>query len=201
MALRRRRVITRRPRRKTVWARFSNFTATLAGGSTSVLSPLAETETELGGNDLFGATLIRVRGELTATLTAAATADTFADFAYGLIVMPSEVGYSSTRSILVEGRWDDWMAYGGGMLYTNVAGTGAIPAVSGARWPIDVRSRRKLDEIGTLVSLVFSNRTAGATVRFGGNLSFLLALPSGVAHLAASAPGPQACGRKWPPVS
>lgn len=150
-------------------------------GSASVVTLLADFET-LYQAQLFGATVMRIRGELfvAAGEEPATDVDDFMAAAWGIQVAPSSRTAAATPlDVDAQTAYEDWMGYGATHLLTTGDATkqasGAFDGAGWARIPIDVRSRRKLDELGMTLQLHFDS--APETTFWCHHLSILLALP------------------------
>jgi len=174
-----------RPRRKLVWARASNEGAELAAGgaagSPSAVTLLADFET-LYQAQLFGATIMRVRGEIMVVAGEEPAVDVgdHTACAWGLHVIPSNLPAtpSSPLDVDAQGAYSDWFGYGATHLFVSgdvsFSDTGAFNGAGFARIPVDIRARRKLDELGMTLQFVFDS--APESTFWNYHLSVLLAL-------------------------
>ncbi len=152
-----------------VWARTKVEGATDGTVDDGVFADvLANFKAELG-SDLVGATVIRMRGDV--MLWTAATTATDQTSA----VLGARVFTESNLPIVNEqgpatDRYADWM------LWQPFALSGVVPEARIRRHVIDVKSMRRIDEIGQ--GLLFGWQTEGAFAISGtGYLSTLLKLP------------------------
>lgn len=179
-------------RRKLIWARMPRATTTLTringstGGGIETADLLADFRTLMGVTaGPVGLTVMRIR--LFIEWRADQTNDSISIQAnglyYGIKVMDLlDASTQETTEVPARGPMlsphDDWMAWG--QVNTKSALNIGAPSYQYAGWSeIDVRSMRKIDELGqTLVLQVQSTLpTAGATPSVLSTTSVLLALP------------------------
>lgn len=179
MRSRRRGYRTARPRRKRIWARSFNSGTTIAAAvSPAFAAPgafnlLSTFETNYGAN-LVGVTVARIRGHYAIL---GANTDTVAIRA-GIRVGSSE-DFSSPRvaddlfdPATDGGAFDDWMSF-------EVMGSTPGYVSTDAQYrAVDVRSMRKVDELGQQLGLMVSGRASAAEdFVFAYDLSLLVLLP------------------------
>ena len=162
----RRRVLAR-PQRKRVWARqlgsFTGVTQALAQD----LSLTGQFETDYGA-DLVGATVARTHVSLSAVTTAGTSA--VAGLAVGILMRPAPIA-TAVAPLDPEFRHADWS-------YVRVfwGDPGAAGTAEQLVADIDLKSMRKMDEIGMTYELVVQSATSGSTwdVQFHANTLLLL---------------------------
>jgi len=158
-------------RRKLVWGRLVNLSPLeVAAGAATATNLLTALETDLGAQ-VFGATVMRIRGELMIYAdNADAGANLVIQAGYGITVSDA----AGTPNIFTD-EHQDWMGYQTTALVQS--STNSYREAAYHRLPIDIRSRRKLDEVGQQLTLVQANSSlSGASVFFIRNLSVLLML-------------------------
>jgi hypothetical protein len=139
---------------------------------------LADYET-ISGADASGSTIMAVRGRVWATRESQMATPTAVQ--WGLLIAPAQITTTSDYDPGGPGRYLDWMAR---EYYWLQAGTPAatsqlVPAGNVQSYDaVNVRSRRKLKEIGETLTLVTA-RPASGTTNIGLFWAFdvLLALP------------------------
>jgi len=149
MAVRR---VTRAVPRKRIWARESQ-TATIVSGATVSIDMLADFKTAYGANQVLGATIARIRGQLVFESTGAINA-AFRSAA-GIIVEASTGNQSPTTQ-----PHSDWMWYRseGKALKFYASGNAVVTSVTErVVWPIEVKSMRKMQEINETLNFQFEN--------------------------------------------
>ena len=150
-------------RRKFVWARRLIIGATTGANAASFSDLLTDFQTALGA-DALGVTVVRIRGAIsftgTSLLVVGARIMTQSDFA--TLVSPAQ-GPSSDQ-------YADWMMYEP-VVHNGVATVGSV---SGQHF--DVKSSRKLEELGQGLLLAVSNPTLSAA-SWDMDLSIGLKLP------------------------
>jgi hypothetical protein len=136
-------------RRKLVWATaFGNSTVT--NGATNNVDLGASLE--VAGSSLLGVTVIRTHIRINVR-DWASTAD---QFTYGLIIgRTADIGVGNSNGINGAASELDWMLYDQ-MFPTSSA---AVVDVTSQRM-IDLRAKRKMDELGQRYLLSFSNNSA-----------------------------------------
>lgn len=181
----------RRPRRKLIWARHA-FGVVVGVGGTFSSFPLGILEAQYGAQ-LIGATIMRVRGVITCTITNSIppTAQAYAAIRIGLRVTdhadlaPQDYGVGAMYGNQAHA---DWFMFEPFML--DNAGVATLDeevdttAASEIRH-IDVRARRKIEELDQTVEMLIGAPAPGSTnppestaqVRVRGDLSLLVALP------------------------
>lgn len=163
----RRRTVTRRqlPQRKFIWAREVITGNIVPAEDSTFANLLSDFQAEYGAN-LIGATVMRIRGRLeffpasTATAVSAAAIKVESEsVAFQAAVLDAHGPFMNLH--------DDWMAYEP-LIFR---GTGAVT------WDVDVKSNRKLEELGETLVLSVSNPIVGVTITYRGILSIGLKLP------------------------
>lgn len=151
--------------RKFIWARRTVNQVAAAAGPTWI-NVLDQFETELGAQ-VLGVTVMRIRGTL--WFEPAAASD--AHMAAGFLVDADE----NISDGVDEGPFDEphknWMAY------EPVLFSSADTQYQVHRWDIDVKSNRKMEELGQGFAFVFDNQLAATTVQIRGVVSVGLKLP------------------------
>ena len=147
-----------------MWAR-ENVGAIIAAQTTSGFPLLADFQTAYGAQ-LLGATVVRVRGETRFKPVAAASYSTVAAMA----VLPDNT--PTVDPLGTTGAFIDWMAYQ--PILGDIAQTGA-DSVRANTW--DVKSSRKIEELGEGLFMMVSNPLAGTAAEFSAVLSIGLKLP------------------------
>jgi len=146
-------------RRRYIWGRY--FVDTVAaGGAIANTNLLGDLETELG-SALVGCTIMRIRGTLTHLPSAAIT-----ELALGIGVFPVSSGVTEP----VGQEYADWMYWERFKWFATAA-----TSSEAQRIPIDVRSRRRLDEVEQTLILAETNGAAANTWNL--SLSILVLLP------------------------
>lgn len=181
MPTRRRRPVGRRPRRKLVWSRLqfdTTLTNALPGFIINLTEPL---ETDMGAQ-LIGCTVMRIRGSYSVLDSGGTNDDTpitvvaairrgASTITNGAVAPGAQL--SSEFPLGIPGRHNDWMLYQPTIIYDSGAGDLAV-----AREHVDVKSMRKIDELGESLGLFLqATPAAGETVRITGVFSLLVALP------------------------
>lgn len=176
----------RAPQRKRVWARASNEGAELvaggSAGSPTTVNLLSDFET-VAGLQVFGITVVRILGEIfvAAGEEPAADVQDFMACAWGIKMTPASTVTTAVSPLDVDaqGAYEDWMGFGVTHLLTTgdttIQASGAFDGAGYHRFPVDVRSKRKLDELGTSLALHFDS--APETTSWCFYLSMLLLLP------------------------
>jgi hypothetical protein len=170
----------RGPRRRLVWARqFNTAAGTNIPANGSIFSDLlSDYVTQAGGDSLAGCTVMRIRGNLWSRPTG------------GLGSMvgwgirkddQASVTATATPQPYTTGRYMDWMARGllvWDSYLVPAAGTVVTPTIMGNNQAavIDVKSRRKVDELNESIFLCMQELT-GNSVNIFIDLSLLVALP------------------------
>lgn len=170
MARMKRTVRTRvsRPHRKFIWARTFVSIPVVDLATEEHIDALAEVQTAIGA-DLIGCTVVRTRGEILA-VNADATAGTTAVMGMRVFTT-STLGSIAAGSAPVSDEYADWM------LWEPFVMTASGNAEYGAhRKTIDVKSARKLEEVGQSVLLSFQGSSV-SDVQFIGWLSLGVKLP------------------------
>jgi hypothetical protein len=166
-AMPQRRSVARTQRRKFVWAR--SLTGELAAiGTVTESNLLADFETRYGAN-LIGATVARIRGVI-AVRPDATPADT-------TVVVGVRVG-SDTDTVLTGPTaqpYEDWMLWEPFILAAT--GTGVTQTQTAMTRVVDVKSMRKLEEIGEELHIVASQTGTETATELGWALSIGLLLP------------------------
>lgn len=157
-----------RPSRKFIWARLFISDAVTDLASPTFFDALDLVQTAIGA-DLIGSTIVRIRGNLLATNADATTGST--------LVTAMRVMTTSTFAGLTQANGPatdenaDWMMYEA----FNLTASGN-ETYGSQRKEIDVRSSRKLEEVGQ--SLLFAMQgTTTSDVQTLGLLSLGLKLP------------------------
>ena len=165
------------PRRKLVWARTFNSGQTHSPAlAPTAINPLALFESRLGA-DPIGITVMAIRGNVMWTIDNSATAGERAMARWGIRVKSD--ADTTGGDLFGSGQDQDWMAWDGCALHTpNGAATGTAGEAGVYRQVVNVRSRRRLGELGD--TLVLCSQVANASVTpavFFYDLSLLIALP------------------------
>lgn len=167
------------PRRKMVWARqtATGSPSTVAAGQTVVFDLLSQFRAEYGGATPLGATVTRARIDLgtqaiqTAGFVGCLTAGLIVDQALNAAHPLSEV---PDPAVEIHADWMFWRTY-----FPLPAGDGdnlGITGLTTSAYEIDVRSQRKMEELGESLFFVVRNSTASShLVQVGA--SVLLKLP------------------------
>jgi len=191
--VRRQRSSRPRPRRKLVWARNADGIVIPvddpAGTQNRYLLEHFETRYDA---DLIGCTIMRIRGVMTAALVADSDAQQgYAAIRCGIRVTDhADVDQTDyANSAMYEGQaYADWMAFEPFMLDAiGVIESGDIAEATSASEirKIDIRSKRKLQELGETLELVAGRPSDSSSeppfntmaVRLRWDLSILVALP------------------------
>lgn len=166
----RRRTRNPSPARKMIWARdvqtFPGITPT-APLRRNLLSPL---EAALGSN-LIGATVVRIRGVMAAIPTAGTTPSALV---VGTLVAPSTTA-STVPTPLTE-PFADYMMWEAFLADADATGTGYGASDVTARM-IDVKSARKIEEVGDVLYLTADRLFGDNTFNLLYSLSMLVKLP------------------------
>lgn len=177
MATRRRRYSAGTARRKLIWARSLSLdsTATPAAGVAHDL--LAQFRTD-GGSSL-GATVTRVRIDFTLVWTLAAATDIpFNSLAVGAIVDQLQLDQTEVPRPGDEEHadWMFWKRFSAVPEYSALTGTAGVTVTAHHAW--DIRSQRKVEELGqTLWFVVDPTYTGSNVLSCRANASVLLKLP------------------------
>lgn len=170
---------TRRRQRQLVWARASNLPAGTAVTTPVVAAAdlLADFATQTGGGTQQGCTVMAIRGRIwiigTSVQRSAFTAAIRVDDRVVLSLPAAEL--LNRRGPATTDRYGDWMFRE--YWWNSNAATQASQA-SYEYLPINVRSRRRLDEQQeTLALYVEGQAGVASTFEFGFSLDTLLALP------------------------
>lgn len=160
-------------KRKLIWARSTSGSSNVAMAANSAQSfdLLADVQTIIGG-DVLASTIMGVRGRWGVSSDLAVAAPTSLVTA-ALVIYNASVGSPSLLPA-TQDRYIDWMA----REYWHVDPTTITP-VRGAlqAYPnVQVRSRRKLEEVGESLFLCLQNQGAAA-ISFWYALDILVALP------------------------
>lgn len=168
----------RAPLRKFIWARSSGFLTRDDAGA----DLLAQFQTEYGAQ-LLGATVVRIRGWVApGTIPVGADGSQF-DGLYGFIVDDDRFSYTfaSAPSLAVEQReHDDWLWYSPFVVqnYTTTQRTDLTPNAQANPWAVDVKSSRKIEELGQTLQIWQSTPDANPDFTgLGFHLSIGLKLP------------------------
>lgn len=164
-----RRSSSRPARRRLIWARYRSTSLAIVAGTAFNVDPLATFETAYGAQ-LLGCTVMRVRGSITAKMVAGVNAQL--TWAMKVADLPGV----STEAPASSGVNDDWFMYENWVSVTSTP-TALEPSIQ-LQKEIDVRARRRLDELGQRLVLAGEVTSAGAGQFVTGvNLSILIALP------------------------
>lgn len=160
-------------RRKLIWARSSSGSSNvgMAANSNQAFDLLSDVQTAIGG-DVLASTVMAIRGRWGVSSDLAVAAPTSLVTA-GVVIYNASVASPSLLPA-TQDRYIDWMA----REYWHVDPTTITP-VRGATqmYPnLQVRSRRKIEEVGESVFLCLQNQ-GGAAISFWYVLDVLLALP------------------------
>lgn len=177
MARRRTNGRRRAPLRKWVWAR-----SRATGQEPDVpINLLEQFQTEYGAQ-LLGATVMRIRGYCEPFFSVAAPGNTIARGVFGFIVEDDNELLTPEPSDLPAARpHDDWLAW----LPWSASGQDPGPAANGlttwnsqsSMYAVDIKSARKIEELGQGLHLWPQLEAPGATVTFTYDLSVGLKLP------------------------
>lgn len=177
MAVRRRRYSAGTARRKLIWARSTSLDAAPAPAAGVAHDLLAQFRTD-GGSSL-GATVTRVRIDYTLVWTLdAATAIPFNQLAVGVIVDQLQLDQTEVPRPGDEEHadWMYWRRHTAVPEFSALTGTAGV-TVTGS-WSVDVRSQRKVEELGqTLWFVMDPTYTASNVLSYRANASVLLKLP------------------------
>jgi len=170
-------------RRKLVWARSANTPAGTSIGAGVVIGTdlLADYVTQSGGDSLNGATLMAIRGRLWAS--AVQQAGVSIGITWGIrLDEASQVSLPaaqllSTRAPGSSDRYGDWLARDYFWMPTTAGGINTF-ANGAVEYPaLNIRSRRRIDELNATIALYVENLAGGATAAYAFDLDLLLALP------------------------
>lgn len=157
-------------KRRLIWARFSSGPTAVVAGTAFNAFPLDTFETAYGAQ-LLGCTIMRVRGIIAAKQTSLVSDGTLV-----CAMKVADLPGVTTEAPVTSGVNDDWFMYEAWASVTNVP-TASEPSYQ-LQKEIDVRARRRLDELGQ--RLVFAAEVRGpgaAQFRINVHLSILVALP------------------------
>ena len=185
------RVAVRRPRRKLVWVRNAGGVVVNPGGHLSTF-PLQGFETSYGAQ-LIGATIMRVRGVITCTITDSQppAAQAYAALRFAMRMTdhsdPLQQDYA-VGAMYGTQQYADWFMFEPFMLDNAGAATlgEEVDTTSASEIRIvDVKARRKIDELGVTAEILIGSPAPGSTnppestagVRCRWDLSILVALP------------------------
>lgn len=157
-------------RRRLIWARYRLTATAVVAGTSFNADPLATFEAAYGAQ-LLGCTIMRVRGIIAAKQTSLVSDGTLV-----VAMKVADLPGVSTEAPLTSGINDDWFMYEAWASVTNVP-TASEPSYQ-LQKEIDVRARRRLDELGQRIVLSAEVAGAGAAqYRVSAMLSILVALP------------------------
>lgn len=156
-------------RRRLIWARYRSTSIAVVAGTAFNVDPLATFETAYGAQ-LLGCTIMRIRGSITAKMVAGVNAQL--TWACKVADLPGTTAEAPAST----GINDDWFMYESWASVTSTP-TALEPSVQ-LQKEIDVRARRRLDELGQRLVLAAETTSAGAgQFTTSAVLSFLIALP------------------------
>ncbi|WP_157034563.1 hypothetical protein [Corynebacterium jeddahense] len=155
----------RTPRRKMIWVR--DVGASPAATPTGATDLLTDFRALNGGAQPLGVTVTRMRGRLAAQVSASPTFLT--DMTVGAIVLPRTIPAADIPTPVTDlhADWLMWQPMDG-------LGQGAASA-AGFSVEIDVRSQRKMDEVGETLWLAWEG--TGLTTSLAWSISTLVKLP------------------------
>jgi hypothetical protein len=151
-----------RARRKFIWARRS-IVAAAVGANASVFSDLLASFQAMYGADVVGSTIVRIRGKV------------HHNFDYAVLAVRTMT--QSTFATLgaangpITDSGADWMGW------VPLLTDSATAAAEGKIVEFDIKSNRKMEEVGQGLLLGFQNGTALAGAQFTADLSIGLMLP------------------------
>lgn len=151
--------------RKFIWARRTYTNQVLVAG-VNWLNLLDQFEAEYGAQ-LLGATVMRIRGTL--AFEAAVTAPVLSGA--GILVSTDEDISDGVDEGPVNEPHKDWMAYQP-IILSNVSA-----AANRFDWELDVKSNRRMEELGQGLALVVDNGIAATTIDMTGAVSVGVKLP------------------------
>lgn len=181
---------SRRPQRKLIWARHASL-VTLAPGGLLALAPLQELETTYGAQ-LIGATIMRVRGVISATIAGTSDGDAFSAFRIGMRVTdhadnaPQDYAIGAMYTFQAHADWflfEPFMLDNSG---ASVAGEEVDTTAASEIRLVDVKARRKIQELDQTVEMVIGSPSptgpitlpkASVNTRVRWDFSILVALP------------------------
>lgn len=156
------------PTRKLVWARTGPTAAVKSAGANSVRVDLLSAFQTSYGAQLLGCTVMRIRGSW---MYVSAVGDIKQPMVAGIRVFDEAGNIALTPGPITDPH-ADWMYYEANMPWiTQVAGTTYAGMTN-----FDVRSRRKIEELGNGLAMVFED-TATLARDMWYQASVLLALP------------------------
>lgn len=168
MTIRRSSRPSRGPRRKLVWARQGQSPSTTLAFGTAVLIPLLTGFQLAYGADPIGATVRRIRGNISMRTGSASFS---LQATVGIGVFPQA---STSASVSPAGSPHlDWMFYR--QFFVEPVVTGEFGQVM--MYDIDVRSQRKMEELGEDLIMVIQNTHPSSNLAYAYHTSVLLALP------------------------
>ncbi len=154
------------PRRKLVWAR---RLVSPAAGTPFAVDLLSGFRDANGGAQPVGSTITRVRGTVQFTHSGPAAADT--GIAWGLVVDRVGLTAGEVPDPYID-PYADWMGWG--FIPTSIDGGGATVTASKE---IDVKSQRKMEELGETLWMTFTDNPALSSAQVFVQMSILLRLP------------------------
>lgn len=170
---RRGRSTRRAPLRKFVWARSFGFLGSDTGQFGVDL--LGNFQQEYGAQ-LVGATVVRIRGFISPGQTP--LQGTYGGV-YGIIVDTDNTILDDSRNAVEQREHDDWLAY---LPYTiqgveNRPGNVATSNANANEWAVDIKSSRKVQELGQSLFLFRETPSLGSAPGMEWHLSIGLKLP------------------------
>jgi len=182
----------RAPRRKLVWVRNAQGVVIGPGGNFSSF-PLGQFEGSYGAQ-LIGCTIMRIRGTMSACIVGNATpagTEAFAAIRFGIRITDHAdlaLGDYAIGAMYGNQAQADWFCFESFMLDnggTTTAGNEVDTTAASEIRRIDVKSRRRLDELDQVVEILAGAPAPGSTqppentaqVRLRWDLSYLVALP------------------------
>lgn len=164
-----RRSSSRPQRRRLVWARYRTTSVAVVAGTAFTAFPLDTFETAYGAQ-LLGCTIMRVRGCITAKMVAGTNAS------FTVAMKVADLPGVNPEAPASSGINDDWFMYETWASVTSTP-TALEPSLQ-LQKEVDVRARRRLDELGQRLVLAAETSSAGAgQYTFTAVLSILVALP------------------------
>jgi len=155
-------------RRKLVWARTTPTAPTFTAAGTTVLIPLLSRFETVYGADPVGTTVMRIRAKLSFR---SSTAGNQIRTVAAIGVLPAGVTAATVSPASQEHL--DWM-YWQTFHYEPVIAT-EFATIN--MWDVDVRAKRKMEELNQTLFLVIGNWHSADTVNYSYSASTLLALP------------------------
>lgn len=174
----RRRGTRRAPLRKFVWAR---TTGTLSEPGTRGADLLDVFQTEYGAQ-LLGATVMRIRGYLIPDLTSALTPGLITGHVGIIVEQDQELTDQAVENTPSARPHDDWMAWLPFLLDNNQQAGLQAPGnaswnAEAHPWGVDIKSNRKIEELGQGLHIWYDTVSGDATTNVHYDFSVGLKLP------------------------